>query len=655
VTAVSIFLSSCGYERISGRNRPGTAAVAGETGEFYSSGTEDRKRNPHSNGSSGGASSDSGFGGPSADTGSGSREHSTDTGFGSGEHSADTDDKSPTRELTPLQQDFDTFCDTVFREEMIDSATLDLHYTLLHPEACGIDASEPTFGTYSLTEMVKSNGSIRELKERLLAFDRSLLTEEQTLVYDALEATLDTSLMAEGLELYEQPLAPTIGVQAQLPILLAEYSFHSVKDAEDYLALLSQIDTYYGQILEFENQKADAGLAPSDASIDRIVKSCESYRIDPENNFLTETFALRLSDLQKTAPLSEEQINDLNSRHIAAIREHFIPAYESLIAGMNALKGRGINDGGLSGLKDGKKYYEYLLKSGPGLSYTVEELKAALSARMEKDYNAISRILAENPAPEIQNAVFSLSDPEEILSDLKAQMTGQFPELSECGYEIRYVPSYLEDSLSPAFYLTAPVDNIDQNVIYINNGYSDSTDSLYTTLAHEGFPGHLYQTVYNRVHAGTPLLSLLSCSGANEGWATYVENCACTFDNGLSKAAGEYRAHMRSFSLCVHGILDIGINYDGWTKEQAEQYITSCFRVDENTVDELWQVMIDNPTNYLEYCGGYVEYMEMREQAEAALGENFSPLAFHTFLLDLGPVRFSVIRPRFEKWLSEQA
>lgn len=599
--SLSVLLCSCGYERIAHGPQ---AEISGETGEFYS---------------------------------------------------AKDGTNHKTASLTELQSQFDAFCDAVFCEEMSDASTLELHYTLLHPEAYGITPSETSLGTYSLAEMMKDNDSIRDLKNRLTSFDRSLLTEEQTVLYDALLVTLNTSLMAEGMELYEQPLAPTIGVQAQLPILLAEYSFHSIKDVEDYLALLSQIDTYYNQILEFEKQKADAGLAPSDASIDEILKSCESYQIDPDNNFLTETFALRLSRLEETIPLSDAQKADFNSRHRDTIRSHFIPAYQNLIEGMAALKGRGINDSGLSGFKDGQKYYEYLLKSGPGLSYTAPELKAALSAQMKKDYDAVNRILTENPSLDVQNADFSLTNPQEILSDLKIQMAANFPELAECGYEIRYVPSYLESSLSPAFYLTAPVDDINQNVIYINNGYSDSTDSLYTTLAHEAFPGHLYQTVYSRTHAASPLLSILSCSGANEGWATYVENCACVFDNGLPQAVGEYRAHIRSFSLCVHGLLDIGINYDGWTREQAGQFITSCFSVNEDTVTKLWQTMIDNPTNYLEYCGGYVEYMEMREQAEAVLGDRFSPMDFHKFLLDLGPVPFSVIRPRFAEWLENKA
>ena len=556
----------------------------------------------------------------------------------------------------PLQNDFKEFCLEVFREEMEDASTLDLHYTLLRPETYGIEAEDVSLGTYDLVEMIENHDEIRDLKSRLLEYDREELTSEQRVTYDALLETLNTSLMAEGLELYEQPLAPTIGVQAQLPILLAEYSFHSVKDVEDYLELVSQMDHYYKEILEFENQKADAGLAPSDASIDAIIASSECYLVDPENNFLTETFRGRLAELEETVPLTEDQKADFTARHIAAIREHFVPAYEALIQGMTALKGRGINDGGLAGLKDGKTYYEYLIKSGPASSYSVPELKAALTERMEQDLYELNLLYSTYPDLDdrITNAAFSLTDPQTILEDLKTKITTDFPVLPDCKYEIRYVPTALEDSLSPAFYLTAPLDNTDQNVIYINRGYSDASDSLYTTLSHEGFPGHLYQTVYNRSHAESPLRSILSCSGANEGWATYVEHYAHTLDNGLPEGVGEYHALLRSYSLCVHGLLDIGINYEGWDQAAAKEFISSCFTVDDATVAELWQVMIDNPTNYLEYCGGFVEILDMRNEAELALGEQFSAMEFHQFLLDIGPVPFSVIRRHFSDWLDSQ-
>lgn len=569
--------------------------------------------------------------------------------YSSGNLSSAASDGS--RENLMLQADFETFCTDLFKKEMEVSGTLDLHYTLLHPENYGIDAEDASLGTYRLSELIKSSHEIHDLKEKLSEFDPHMLSDDQQILYDSLSERIETSLMAEGLELYDQPLAPTIGIQAQLPILLAEYSFHSLQDVEDYLTLLSQLDSYYGDILYFEEQKAAAGLGPSDASIERILESCQSYLIDPVNNFLTETFDTRLNSLSTDISLSKQQKNNFRSRHLEVIKNSFLPAYRHLIDGLSGLKGRGINEGGLCGFRNGRRYYEYLLRSGPGLSYNIEELKAALSDRMQKDLETISSLSKKTGL----DLSFRLTDPPAILSDLQTQMSGDFPVLSEASkkYEIRYVPAQLESTLSPAFYLTAPLDDPTKNVIYINNGSTSAKDELYPTLAHEGFPGHLYQTVYFREHTRNPLAALLTCSGANEGWATYVEQLSYFYDNGLSEENSAYQAAMRSFSLCFHSLLDIGINYDGWSKDRAAAFVRTCFDADDALVEELWQTMIDNPTNYLEYAGGYVEIMEMREEAEKKLGNRFSAKEFHKFLLDLGPVPFSVTRKYFKLWLQQ--
>lgn len=593
---LTVFITACQNDRIS-------RSLSPETGEFYSSDALSSTRSGHS------------------------------------------------EEERKLQADFDAFCTELFRKEMESSGTLDLHYTLLHPENYGIDAEDAALGTYRLSELIKSNHEIHDLKEKLSEFDPHMLSDDQQILYDSLSERIETGLMAEGLELYDQPLAPTIGIQAQLPILLAEYSFHSLQDVEDYLTLLSQLDSYYGDILYFEEQKAAAGLGPSDASIERILESCQSYLIDPVNNFLTETFETRLNSLSTDISLSEQQKNNFRSRHLEVIKNSFLPAYRHLIDGLSGLKGRGINEGGLCGFRNGRRYYEYLLRSGPGLSYNIEELKAALSDRMQKDLETISS-LSKKTGPDLS---FRLTDPPAILADLQTQMSGDFPVLSEASkkYEIRYVPTQLESTLSPAFYLTAPLDDPTKNVIYINNGSTSADDELYPTLAHEGFPGHLYQTVYFREHTRNPLAALLTCSGANEGWATYVEQLSYFYDNGLSAETSAYQAAMRSFSLCFHSLLDIGINYDGWSKDRAAAFVRTCFDADDTLVEELWQTLIDNPTNYLEYAGGYVEIMEMREEAEKKLGNRFSAKEFHKFLLDLGPVPFSVTRKYFKLWLRQ--
>ena len=220
--------------------------------------------------------------------------------------------------------------------------------------------------------------------------------------------------------------------------------------------MLSQLDSYYGDILFFEQQKSDAGLGLSDASIGRIIESCESYLIDPEDNFLTETFESRLKFLEHEITLTEQQKTDFRSRHLDMIKTRFCRLSPSDRRAFS-LKGRGINESGLARFRDGKQYYEYLVRSGPGLSYrTIEELKTALSYRMQKIWRR---------SPLFQScrfrSHFSCTQSDQILTDLQDQMNSDFPALSDAArqYEIRYVPAQLEAALSPAFYLTAPLDD----------------------------------------------------------------------------------------------------------------------------------------------------------------------------------------------------
>ena len=102
-----------------------------------------------------------------------------------------------------LQADFDSFCSDLFHTEMESSSTLDLHYTLLHPENYGIDAGDASLDTYRLSELITNHHDLHDLRKKLNDFDPGSLSADQQILYDSLSAMTDTSLMAEGLELYE--------------------------------------------------------------------------------------------------------------------------------------------------------------------------------------------------------------------------------------------------------------------------------------------------------------------------------------------------------------------------------------------------------------------------------------------------------------------
>ena len=558
---------------------------------------------------------------------------------------------APNPAILQQQEEFDQLAEDLFRSE-VSGNTITLHYTLADPEALGISRPAPSLGCISLKQSSSAFREMLNLKQRLLEIDPDSLKPEQLLTWKILNSFLTVQLSANGLELYDQPLSSSIGIQAQLPILLCEYAFYNRQDIEDYLGLLTDMDRYFGEILAFEQQKSAAGLGLCDASIDRIGTSCQAYLEEGGQSFLTDSFRMRLEGLSE---LTDEEKQDYTARHEEAIRQHFIPAYENLYEGLLQLKGSGGNDKGLFYLPQGRQYYEYLVRSSTHTSYgTVEELRDAIALRMAQDLTAMEEILTKDPSlsRKASSYSFSLTEPEEILEDLKQQCSDDFPQIPQCSYTVKEVPQALEDSLSPAFYLTVPLDRPQDNSIYINPGSTSSSRNLYTTMAHEGWPGHMYQTQYFNQTDACNLRKLLSFSSYTEGWATYVEYYAYGLNNGLAPGLGKLLAHNSSFTLALYALLDIKIHYEGWDLEQMGSFLNQFFSIrDEDVISAIYYDIAENPTNYLEYYTGYLEISNMEKEAREALKDSYSPLKFHTFLLDMGPAPFDVIWEEFEGWV----
>ena len=384
------------------------------------------------------------------------------------------------------QAHFDAFLAHQFQESVQDDP-LSLHFLVRNPENYGITEPEMKFPEYSLEQLQKDSEENAAILEELSSFDTSLLTSDQLFTYRMMKDTLETEAGSKGLELYNQPLSALIGTQAELPTLLAEYTFYNRADIDHYLALLSQIDTYYKQLAAYEQAQADAGLAPSDDTIDRILKSCKSYLIRPENSLLTETFASRLNAVEG---LSNAEKASYKAKHLTILKEHFIPAYTNLSKALESLKGSHPEAGGLSTYEHGREYYAYLAAALTGTDSSVDALKTRIEKQMQADLSEIRVRLKEHPelVRQMTDSAITLSDPDEILQNLQTQIQDDFPALTDTSYAIKYVPEALESSLSPAFFLVPPIDSDGSNTIYINEKAS-TEQNLYTMLAHEGYPG----------------------------------------------------------------------------------------------------------------------------------------------------------------------
>lgn len=550
---------------------------------------------------------------------------------------------------------FEELTGDIFRENAA-SSILDRHYLMAEPENFNLSKPESLYGNADLEGLQKSSDAIAGYLDRLNAIDPDSLSPEDQLDYQILKAYLETESTCQGLELYTQPLAPTIGVQAQLPILLAEYEFYREEDIDDYFSLLEGLGAYFDQILSLEQEKASQGLMTSDDAIDRVLDSCEPYLDSSENCVLAGTFSERLDRLNGLDSAKKE---DYVRRHEELIRTAFVPAYEKLMEGLSGLKGSGKVQGGLCRYPDGREYYRYLVYSSTYTSCRdVTTLRKTIERRIERDFRELASIVTrrQDLLDSLPDVSFAFTEPHEILRHLMEQTALSYPAPICEDYTIRYVPKALEAVLSPAFYLTPPIDRDGSNTIYINQGSASSgQDHLFTTLAHEGYPGHLYQTTYFLSTDPSPFRHLLSFGAYTEGWATYVEMESYQMDESLDQDLARLLALNSSITLGLHAYIDIMVNDQGWDISQIHNFITSYYDdPDQEFSAALYEAMVDNPSNYLEYYVGYLEFSDMREKAEEALGEAFDLMEFHRFLLDTGPAPFSVLRKELERWIQEQ-
>lgn len=534
---------------------------------------------------------------------------------------------------------FSEFCTTLFREEM-KSNTMNLHFTLKDPKAAGIDSYEITLGSLSGDSPHNQARQLKKLSEELKKYSHRSLGEKERLTCRLLSDYISRQQNLAAYPYYDEPLTPSGGVTSQLPVLLAEYPFGNTRDIEDYLGLLSQMDTYFSGILDYEQKKADAGLFMSDEACLKVIEGCEVFTEHPDDNFLIDTFSNRLNAMDG---LTDTQKNTYLKQHSKVLSDHVIPAYRQMIKGLTMLLGRGHNNWGLCNFPEGKAYYEAVVSADTGCDDSVEDLFSQIAKARREDLTFCQNLLEKNPklASQSPKPDAALKEENAMLSRLQKEILTDFPAPPQTEVEICHVDPALSEYLAPAFYITAPIDDISHNRIYINDAKNDTDIYYFTTLAHEGYPGHLYQTICTSSYGAPEVRSLLNYPGYTEGWATYTEMQAFYYA-GLDPDLASLLQHNQAATLSLYATADIGIHYFGWEKEKNAAFWSEYGVDDTATVNRITDLILEEPGNYLKYYVGYLKFRQMREQL-ALENKSFSVSAFHEAILRTGPSPFSVL------------
>lgn len=581
-----------------------------------------------------------------------------------------------------INRRFRACTNTIFTTD-ISGNPLNLHYTLAYPESSGIKDYSLSLGTFDPTQLSGQKILLENRRTMINAFPARDLSPDNRLTQQILSLYYETQLLPARQYLLDEALSPSLGTQAQLPILLAEYTFRKEDDVRNYLKLLTSVDSYLESILSFEKLKAQNGTFMSDATADRIIRQCSAFIKDPDDNYLASVFSEKIQSL---SGISEQKKAAYQKLHNQILTGQVLPAYQSLIDGLYLLKGSGKNPGGLCQFAGGKAYYEYLIKSSCGIYDTVPEIQSRLIHQFQTDLSLATKLMGSSTATPTfakdvflpiskaetgtLSGIFSFSaglidaasglsftstpsaaetSPEQILEDLQKQIQTDFPAVPSTSYEVKYVHPDLEEHLSPAFYLTPPIDTLSPNDIYINRHANMSGLELYTTLAHEGFPGHLYQTITFASSAPDPVRYLPAMGGYVEGWATYAESFAYTYYQPDS-TDGQLAWLNRSLNLCMMSFLDTVIHYNSWNQERCATFLSQLGITDNTIQKEIYQVIVEDPANYLKYYLGYLQFLDLQQEVRELAGDAFHLHSFHQKVLSAGPCQFPILK----QWILTQ-
>ena len=553
------------------------------------------------------------------------------------------------------QKKFDHFLNSCFREYAAEN-TVTLHFKLSNPSAYGIKAPvSPTYGDLSSDTLKKNCSRSKELLQKLYTFPTSSLTKKQKLTWQIFQDYLNESIMNEKYILYSSPLG-TNGLQSEIPVTLSEYRLDNEKDIKDYLSLVNQVPELFTQILDFEQERRNAGLiSPSFVISDTIDQIDQFLNASEENNLLIQSFEERLAEVES---LSKDQKASYIANNRLLVTDKVLPAYKSLKTSLQAYTNDSKNTSSKERLceyKNGQDYYKFLLMSNVGTDFSPEDCITILESQLKNTVKDISSLTAKNKDlyTEYLSAVPALSAPKEIMNTLKNDSLIEFPEIKNISCQLKNVPDALSGTSACAFYLVPPIDSTKDNIIYINKSRVDSNE-LFSTLAHEGYPGHLYQTNYFLTTNPSPLRTFLHCAGYDEGWGTYAQLYSYNFiefknvDEQTTKQLRQLYRDNDLLSLSLSSLCDLYVNYKNYDENALANYLQT-YGIGKDSAQNLYRYVIENPTTYLSYSIGCYELDQLKQTMADSLGKAFKISDFHEAVLNVGSCNFSILRQEIEK------
>ena len=542
-------------------------------------------------------------------------------------------------------QAFEEFTAKYFKEQCEKDYTT-AHSYFENPAKAGIDISKAkiTLGDPNYTE--EEIKDYQDLADSLKSVDADSLNEENRAIYEQMtwETNQVLKLSDEKFKYIESVFSSTDGVQATLVDYFSEYELYSEEDIKPLLTLIQDVPNYTDKALAFTNEQSKKGTLMF--PYDTVIEFCQNIVKTKDDSPITKGIDEEIDDLMLDTAKTESYKKQVHE----ALEKYFFPSYEKMIQGLEKVKDSVLPMQGLQKFENGSDLYTYTLQNYTGTDKTPDELYKEIGEKLDeltKEYTVMLKDKSDDIMESTQLKT-DFADVDEILPFLKENYTKLFPTVDNLEYELEPLSPEQTRSSIAAYYLLPTIDNTGPGQIRYNAkdfGSDPSSLSFYTTLAHEGIPGHMYQRDYFEEHFNQDIQYTLGCLGAQEGYAEYASNKALDWLGFNQDTLRAYQLNEQYSNLLVL-MMDLEINYQGMTLEE----FTDTYG---EGLENLYNQLCDMGGQFFSYFYTPGLYENMEANAKDKLGDKFDAVKFNAALLKYGNVKFSLIEQSVDQYIED--
>ena len=502
---------------------------------------------------------------------------------------------------------------------------------------------------------------------RLAAIDPTGFTDQEKTSQELLIREFEEDQEGAEFKGWEMPLTQMDGIHAHYPRLVAQLSFTTVKDYDDWIARLHALPHAFDQVTTNMTIGMDDHRVPPKFLLEKALEQVKQLANQkPEDSPL----AMPLKNFPASISATEQA--RIKGEMLDAIAKEVLPAYARFARFIEvSYIPAGRDQPGISALPDGAKYYQFLIKRTTTTDLTAAQIhqigldevgkdEAAMLAIAQKlgfkDLASFRASLKTNPKLHPVSADALVAAYKSYLGPMQARLPQLFGTLPKAPFEVAQVPDYAAKTSAPAYYEEGTPDGSRPGRLFVDT-YDAEHRNLYSVESiayHEGIPGHHLQISIAQEMTGIPeFRKFEQYTAYTEGWAFYSEH--------LGKDIGLYQDPYSDYGRlenetwrAIRLVIDTGVHSEGWTRDQMVQYFRDHSAIDEPSMQAEVDRYIAWPSQALAYKIGQLKILELRDRAQKALGDKFDIRAFHDQVIDAGALPLDVLERRIDAWIATQ-